>query len=79
MQIPKQLGVLSIVLGIILCFFGSKILMYLFVIAATLGILLATNIYVYNIYLPVDCSMGLTIFVIVVVSLLSLALSQFLL
>ena len=78
-RIPKQLGILSIVFGVVLCFFGSKLLMYFFVLGATLGLLVVTNLYVYNIYLPVDSSVALSSFVLILVSVLSLALSHFLL
>jgi len=76
-KIPEQLGLSAVIFGLILCFFGSQLLMHFFKSALTIGVLIATNLYAYNLYISVDASVPVIIFSIIAVSGLSFALSQF--
>ena len=51
--------------------------MHCFKSALTFGVLIATNIYAYNMYVPMDASISIMLLSVVAVSAFSIALSQF--
>lgn len=78
-KIPEQIGVSCVVFGLILCFYGSRLLIFIFVAAATVGILIGMNLYVYNMYVPVNATMPIIVLMVIGISCISVALSQFIL
>ena len=73
------MGISAIVFGLILCFFGAKLLIGIFVFVATIGILVVTNVYTYNLVIPYDASVPIIGVVVASISFVSILLSKFIL
>ena len=73
------MGISSVVFGIILCFFGAKLLIFVFVTLATLGILIGSNMFAYNLIVPVDAPVPVIAVVACSITFVSVLLSRFIL